>query len=537
MPRLSSAGLTAAPGLSRGLQLKKILVLILLGVLLHLAGSWYVHHRYLLRRAMEMDAVTRAVTSRPAKARPDYALLEAVHAQSRDLVFSMILDRENNPLLFGHVQDARLKGFLAANPGISGMISDFERDPASFMRDARKRKVRAPRWGLFTCGAFAFNDFKLFLLFREKKLKQDLLLLGLGSAAYAVLFGLFVFFVVRRAIPRTVRKIRRSGGNPDGERIDDFGHRLLVDDQLEQLTFFREITLATNTIAEIETMMTTILSIFAMRFPEHEIVFYLSQATGEDSLLPGQGLVAGKTLGREELAGCGYAPESIDGFVREMEREGPKPRTLVPLKDGDSYLGFIVMKGPDPDEKGTRDLNAVSRQIAMAVKQSALYHEAITDGLTGLHVHKHFQLMMEEEIRRFQLNGKTFSLILMDIDDFKAVNDTRGHPAGDHVLNGLAVLVKSVLGPAQAAFRYGGEEFAVILPETDLTTAFQAAERIRTAIGQNSFTYQEAVIRLTLSLGVAASRAGETKEEMVKRCDAALYRAKLEGKNRTIIGE
>jgi diguanylate cyclase (GGDEF)-like protein len=516
---------------------KKILALILAGALLYLLGFWFAHHRHAARRAAEMDAVTRVIDSRPAKSRPDYALLEAVHAQSRDLVFSMVLDRENNPVLFGHVQDPRLKAFLSANAAVSGMITDFERDPSAYMRTTPRRSVRDPRWGRFTSAALAFNDSRLFLLFLENSLRKDLLLLALAAAAYAA--GLLVLsaVILRRSIPSTVRKIRRTSARTDGERDDPYGHRLMVDEQLEQLSFFREITLATNTIGEIGPMMKSLLSIFAMRFPEHEVVFYLPEVPGDDILRPSHGLVAGATLERGELEASGLAGGTIDGFVRELESEGAKERVLVPLKDGDSYLGFIALKGPPPGEKGTQDLNAVSRQIAMAVKNSVLHHESITDGLTGLHVHRYFQLMIEQEIRRFQRLGRTFALVLMDIDDFKAVNDTRGHPAGDAVLNGLAVLLKNACRSSDVAFRYGGEEFALLLPETDLTAAFQTAERIRTAVEQNSFVYQETVIRLTLSLGMAAVRQGETKEELVKRCDAALYRAKLEGKNRSVIGE
>jgi len=483
-----------------------------------------------------MDSIVKVLATRPSKLGPDYSLLQSIHMRSRDLVFSMILDRENNPVLFGHIQNPRLKAFLSSNREVSGFITDFEKDPAAFMKNSRNKSFKAKRWGQFACRGLGFNNYRLFLLFLDKSLKKDIFLLNLAAAAYAIFFIFMSVLIVKRSIPRSVRKIRRSAGGTEFETNDAYGRKQVVDEQIEQLSFFREVALATNTMTELDAMMKTILSIFKMRFPDREIVFYLSQPP-DDAMLPMHGLVGGGTLGREELETAGYAKESIDGLVREMDQEGEKNRTLVPLKDDESYLGFIVMKGPGPDENGLRDMHGVSKQIAMAVKNSVLYQQAITDGLTGLHDHRYFQLKLDEEIRRFQRHERPFSLILMDIDDFKAVNDTHGHPAGDYVLNSLAVLLKNALRQSDLAFRYGGEEFAVILVETDLTSAFQTAERIRTAVSSNSFMFQEKVLHLSLSLGVSAARTGETKEQLVGRCDAALYRAKQEGKDRVVIGE
>jgi len=163
-----------------------------------------------------------------------------------------------------------------------------------------------------------------------------------------------------------------------------------------------------------------------------------------------------------------------------------------------------------------------------------IVNQSMRDGLTGLFNHSSFQELLDLEIKRFLRHGTTVSLILLDIDNFKQVNDRWGHPAGDRVLKELAGAIRNATRESDICSRYGGEEFAIILPMTERAEAVEIAERIRghaanISIGQ---TY------LTVSLGVAMSSSTTGDGEgLVNIADQALYRAKEQGKNRTVASE
>ncbi|MBI5896412.1 MAG: diguanylate cyclase, partial [Desulfobacterales bacterium] len=122
-------------------------------------------------------------------------------------------------------------------------------------------------------------------------------------------------------------------------------------------------------------------------------------------------------------------------------------------------------------------LRLISAQAAISIENALLFEQATTDGLTKLFVHRYFQFLLDQEISRSRRHKKSFSLIMMDIDDFKRLNDTYGHPVGDEVLRGVAKTIKQNLRAEDSVARYGGEEFVVILPETDTKGALTVAEK------------------------------------------------------------
>ena len=160
---------------------------------------------------------------------------------------------------------------------------------------------------------------------------------------------------------------------------------------------------------------------------------------------------------------------------------------------------------------------------------------AVTDGLTGLYNHGFFLQALKREVLRARRHDLLLSLIMLDLDDFKAINDTRGHLEGDRVLVRAAALINESLREIDIAARYGGEEFAVILPETSRSGAAVVADRIRRRIAEE-FAKRRGGPVVTLSAGVAGypEDAG-TAEEMIRRTDEALYRAKADGKNRVTL--
>ena len=175
----------------------------------------------------------------------------------------------------------------------------------------------------------------------------------------------------------------------------------------------------------------------------------------------------------------------------------------------------------------------------MALENVELHAEvsrqAVTDELTGLANHRRFQELLEVEMEQVRRYGQTVGLIMLDIDDFKSVNDTYGHQQGDLVLRRVARALADISREADLPARYGGEELALILPHTDLEGSYAIAERIRGAVESLRIPRSDgqAPLRVTASLGVAASRDGR-KETLVAEADAALYEAKRQGKNRAV---
>lgn len=184
-----------------------------------------------------------------------------------------------------------------------------------------------------------------------------------------------------------------------------------------------------------------------------------------------------------------------------------------------------------------RLLESLGLQIAAALQNAHLYELAMVDGLTGLFMRRYFDARIEEEVERSKRYGSAFSVVMMDVDDFKRLNDAHGHLIGDRVLRGIAHVVKSQMRGVDTAARYGGEEIAVILPRTEMVNAYNVGERIRGAIADLRITTDSdplQVLRVTASFGIAAypESGAIDGEDLVRRADRALYRAKKTGKNR-----
>lgn len=184
-----------------------------------------------------------------------------------------------------------------------------------------------------------------------------------------------------------------------------------------------------------------------------------------------------------------------------------------------------------------RLLDSLALQIAGALQNAHLYELAMVDGLTGLFVRRYFDARIEEEIERSRRYGTPFSVIMLDVDDFKKLNDTYGHLVGDRVLRAIANVIKAQMRGVDTAARYGGEEMAVILPRTEMVGAYNLAERIREGIAELRITTDDDPPRslaVTASLGISAFPESKARDgtDLVRRADKALYRAKKTGKNR-----
>ncbi len=183
-------------------------------------------------------------------------------------------------------------------------------------------------------------------------------------------------------------------------------------------------------------------------------------------------------------------------------------------------------------------LGIIAAQAAISLENAKLFDLATTDGLTKLFVHRYFHILLDQEIQRSRRYGRTFSLVMIDIDNFKEFNDTYGHQVGDEVLRHVARAIRQNTRAVDISARYGGEEFAVILPETDLEAGLAAAEKLRRSIEEMEIRHSSGSSKLTVSIGLAAfpHHAGD-KDGLIRSADGALYGSKRSGKNRVSAGE
>lgn len=210
----------------------------------------------------------------------------------------------------------------------------------------------------------------------------------------------------------------------------------------------------------------------------------------------------------------------------------------IPIAKAENSLALILLKKESgiSDAVGLGLIKAMGSHIAVAFENAALYRIAITDELTGLYTKRYFHQMIEKKFELFEQYGEKLTLLMIDIDNFKMVNDTYGHPAGDRVLKDLAQCILESTRDQDFDFRYGGEEFSVILPATDGGAGSMVAERIREAVEKNSFSAENTSLKLTVSIGVASCPMNARSiRDLVLEADRSLYEAKRSGKNRVVL--
>jgi diguanylate cyclase (GGDEF)-like protein len=181
-------------------------------------------------------------------------------------------------------------------------------------------------------------------------------------------------------------------------------------------------------------------------------------------------------------------------------------------------------------------LETIATQAAIAVQNARLYDQmkqmAITDPVTGLHTRRHFTALGRSEVERALRYGRRLGVLMVDIDHFKRVNDSYGHNAGDVVLHEIAQVCRRALRQTDIVGRWGGEEFAIVLPEADRDGAALIAERIRRMVSEMSIAILDERIRVTVSVGVAGlGEACCSLEMLIDSADRALYAAKQAGRN------
>jgi len=212
---------------------------------------------------------------------------------------------------------------------------------------------------------------------------------------------------------------------------------------------------------------------------------------------------------------------------------------VFPLTTGERTLGTLVVgskKKLSMEADELRMLEVVAISAAQAVLRAQLFEQmekmATMDGLTGLYNHRTFQVRLDELLSTSRRYGRQCSFILFDVDHFKSVNDKHGHPVGDEVLRRIGKLLRKLARDSDIPTRYGGEEFGLIMPETDVQGAKATAERIREAVAAEIFQTEQGRLQVTVSLGIATFPAcAKEKAALIETADKRLYMAKRKGRN------
>lgn len=252
------------------------------------------------------------------------------------------------------------------------------------------------------------------------------------------------------------------------------------------------------------------------------------------------GLVSMVIKNRHYLPYGGKVRDSKPVVFTEQQRiDGLESMLVMPLIAQDEPIGTLVVASRDANQFGTERremMEVIVNQIGISLQNARLYSQmeemATTDGLTGLANHRSFQSRLEEVIARHKRTKEPFGLLLTDIDHFKSVNDTYGHPVGDEVLRQVSAAFTDLLREVDVPCRYGGEEFAIILEDTDREGAMKTANRLREAVSALTFDTEKGPFSVTISMGLTIWPTDRTeKQPLIDLTDEALYYSKEHGRD------
>jgi diguanylate cyclase (GGDEF)-like protein len=271
----------------------------------------------------------------------------------------------------------------------------------------------------------------------------------------------------------------------------------------------------------------------------------LAENAAEHYSEPGTTSSDGPTLGEAPVAIIGnvFNDSRALPFKDFLDECGSQSLIAAPLLNESRLVGVLVvhqcgkMRQWKPSE--IQLVAAIADQVAIAITHAHLFaqvkHQAITDGLTGLYNHIYFKNRLNEELRLAQRKGTSCSLLMIDLDKLKLINDKFGHPVGDAAIRQIAAILKTLLRSGDTAARYGGEEFGIILPDTSLLEAALIADRL---CSQIRGTPVPGLGRVTASIGAAAfPKHAANMEDLVERADKALYVAKNGGRDQVRLYE
>ncbi len=235
--------------------------------------------------------------------------------------------------------------------------------------------------------------------------------------------------------------------------------------------------------------------------------------------------------------------EDAPVFSNTMRLGGLKSLLIIPLLTEDNEpVGALTVAGKNPGlftPERQEFIKVIVGQIATKIElgqaHEKIFKLATTDGLTGLANHRTFQLALDNMLNRATRQNSPLSFVLCDLDHFKQINDTYGHPFGDTVLQEVSRVLETTIRTVDLAARYGGEEFVLLLENSSSQGAMKQAERVRRTISDLTFQHEGEIVKISISLGIASfPQDASNKNDLISRADQALYQAKGAGRNRTV---
>jgi diguanylate cyclase (GGDEF)-like protein len=226
-------------------------------------------------------------------------------------------------------------------------------------------------------------------------------------------------------------------------------------------------------------------------------------------------------------------------LVRAGDPEAPGERIAFPLRAGQSDFGQLVITSPSFDADQVETAASLAAQAVVALDNARLHRiverQALVDSLTGLANRRNLEDTLRSELARAARFNDVVCVVLADLDDFKQINDRYGHPVGDEVLKEFAQTLRKTVRETDVAARWGGEEFALVLPGTDAAGGARLAERARAMLSEQTVRAPDGTeLHVTASFGVAAFPQARELDELLAAADLALYAAKHDGKNRVV---
>lgn len=240
-----------------------------------------------------------------------------------------------------------------------------------------------------------------------------------------------------------------------------------------------------------------------------------------------------------KLKKSAFIADPFDGSKSDLERSSGI--AYLPLmKSGKGTRGMLILR--DCEMGDINKLEILGIQLSLHIEKTTLYeivrHLSIIDGLTRIYLRRQLMNLLESEIARLKERKLPLSLLMIDIDNFKQINDEFGHLAGDRILRQLSSLMAGNLRQMDFIGRYGGEEFIIVLPETEREIASTIAERFRKAIMKHEFELFQEKHKLTVSIGASFLKGEKsTMDSLIEEADKALYAAKASGKNCVVMGK
>jgi diguanylate cyclase (GGDEF)-like protein/PAS domain S-box-containing protein len=332
--------------------------------------------------------------------------------------------------------------------------------------------------------------------------------------------------------------------------------RLIENERIQshqQAALLKLSSALSNALDEVQIGQSLVKTLKSSLGYDHVGLFLVDPVNGDRVLLASQGwpearkgwrIPPGKGTSAQviETGELRYIPDVTKTPEHVAGVKGGASEVDVPLKVGGEVLGVLTIERVQLnafDESDFAILTAAATQASIAIERARLFHQvqklAITDELTRMNNRRHFFDLAEAEIARTQRFGHPLSLMMLDLDHFKRINDTFGHPIGDVVLQSVARLCLNNVRQIDIMGRYGGEEFILLLPETDSPSAVQAAERLRTLVERRGIETPKGNLSVTISIGVATlTEEIQSLKKLIDQADEALLQAKGEGRNRVI---